>query len=548
MLRRSARVAAVAAGIAAFACVASRGRRDIAPRGPSPAPAILGLDGRPDVRPDAAFADVARKECGACHVPPSPADLPRAAWRQRLHEMARFSLTGVGLPEGRQDTLASLDLVPFIDYFEARAPETLAAPDLWPPIADGPVRFQRHLMGPPGAVPVPIVANTRLLDLDRDGRLEIVVCDMGHGIVLLGKPDRDPSALREIARLANPSHAAMVDLDRDGLQDLLVADVGFFLPEDNEKGAVVWLRADGKGGFEKKILAEKLPRVMDVEAADFDGDGDLDLVVAAFGLHTRGGILLLENRTEDWKEPRFTVTVLDPRPGTIHVSPADLDGDGRLDFVAVIAQQHETVVAFLNRGGSIFERRTVFTAPTPAWGATGIELADLDRDGDLDVLMTNGATLDDPTVKPYHGVRWLENRGAFPFTRHDLAALPGAHRAQAADLDGDGDLDVAVAAFLPDPDGVHSGLTSLGWLEQTSPGVFARHTLQAGPLSHTTLDLGDVDGDGDIDIVTGNFVGFTFVRAGTGTGFGAEGWVELWESLTVPQPRPRGAPAEPRLD
>jgi hypothetical protein len=110
--------------------------------------------------------------------------------------------------------------------------------------------------------------------------------------------------------------------------------------------------------------------VTDVDAADFDGDGDLDLVVAAFGLYTRGGILLLENRTTDWKEPSFVATTLDERAGTIHVPTADLDGDGRTDFVALLAQQHEEVVAFLNRGRAVREK-TVFAARTPAWARPG---------------------------------------------------------------------------------------------------------------------------------------------------------------------------------
>ena len=87
---------------------------------------------------------------------------------------------------------------------------------------------------------------------------------------------------------------------------------------------------------------------------------------------------------------------------------------------------------------------------------------------------------------------------------------------------------MAAAAFLPDPDRTRGSLASLVWLERTAPGVFERHTLQAGQLSHTTLDVGDVDGDGDVDLVTGNFVGFTFAR--TDTGFRADGWVELWEN------------------
>ena len=440
--------------------------------------------------------------------------------------MARFSLTRVGLPPGRDSALARLELGDFVAYFEARAPETLPTPEPWP--APAASRFERRLLSPPGAAPVPIVASTQLLDLDRDGRPEIVACDMGHGLVLVGDPRRPSGELREIAKVPNPARAALADLDRDGLDDLLVADIGFFMPEDHEKGAVVWLRRKADGSYEKRVLAEKLPRVADVQAADFDGDGDLDLVVAAFGLFTRGGILLLENRTSDWKEPQFVPTTLDERAGALHVPTADLDGDGRIDFVALLAQQHEEVVAFLNRGAGQFEKKTIFAARTPAWGSTGIDLVDFDGDGDRDVLMTNGATLDDATVKPWHGVRWLENRVGFPFEPHELAALPGAHRARAADLDGDGDLDVAVAAFLPDPERRHGALASLAWLERKADGTFERHTLQAGQLSHTTLDLGDVDGDGDQDLVTGNFVGFTFAR--TDTGFRAEGWVELWEN------------------
>ena len=95
-----------------------------APRSPA-APGLLGLDGQPDPRPDAAFVDVVRRSARRATSLPAPGDVPRALWKQRLQDMARFSLTRIGLPPGRESALATLDLEPFAAYFEARAPETL---------------------------------------------------------------------------------------------------------------------------------------------------------------------------------------------------------------------------------------------------------------------------------------------------------------------------------------------------------------------------------------------------------------------------------------
>src|SRR5262249_56104040 len=119
-------------------------------------------------------------------------------------------------------------------------------------------------------------------------------------------------------------------------------------------------------------------------------------IVAVFGWRNVGEIVLLENHTTDWNQPDFRPRTLDERHGTIHVPVADLNGDGWPDFVALISQEHEEVVAFLNQKDGTFQKETIWKAPHPAYGSSGIQLVDLDGDGKVDALYSTRDVLQLP--------------------------------------------------------------------------------------------------------------------------------------------------------
>ncbi len=379
-------------------------------------------------------------------------------------------------------------------WFRERAPEKLPLPEQ-PEVASSSLQFRsRELVVPEffqdGPLAVSFVA-----PLSIGGQDGIWISDMRSGVAGLlkvsaddlqnAKPQLNLQLQHKFSNIvANPAAVRDPDLDGNGIPDLVLSDLGSFLPQDHDRGKVVWI-PDGTQSPQNTpvTILENVGRVADLLPLDIDGDGDLDLVVGSFGWHKTGGVYVLYNeRNAETAQIAFRSEKIDERPGTIHVLPADLNQDSRPDFMALISQEHEEITAYLNLESG-FERQVLYEAPDPSWGSSGIQQIDLDQDGDQDLIYTNGDTFDSYVVKPYHGVWFLENTGKLPFVAHHIAALPGVHRAIAHDLDGDGDLDIAAAALLPTASarGVDvSNMHSVVWLEQTTPGTFLRHVISKG--------------------------------------------------------------------
>ena len=351
--------------------------------------------------------------------------------------------------------------------------------------------------------------NVRFQDLDGDGIRELFVHEANNAKITV-LSDCAPTCAEKVFSegLRVPVRSQAVDLDDDGDRDLLVSDIGSLGPSDERVGRVIVLRSDAQRAFVPEVIAEDLGRVVSTEAADLDGDGDQDIVVCEFGHESVGSLFWLEQ-----KDGSFEHRELDPVPGAIHGFPIDIDADADPDIVAVFAQDSERVMLYRNDGGGNFDGELLFAADSVDFGMSGLEPTDLDQDGDVDLLVTNGDYLDtvrfesDDTFPEQHGVAWLENRNG-RFEWHEVLRTPAAYTVRAVDLDGDCDRDLVLGSLVrvdvlpgryrPPP---------LVWLENDGSEAFSVHPIleEAEPLM--SLDIGDLDGDGHPEIAYGSLAG-----------------------------------------
>lgn len=432
--------------------------------------------------------------CGACHAVPRPDVLPKRSWPAVIRAMAEIAqrrMGRVGLSrEQMQDIIA---------LYAGSSPEELP---MLPHIEEtsGTRRFVSRDIGGPS--PLPFITHVNASKVTKSADVELLVCDGAAKQLFLLRQARGRWQQTPVANVEIPVHTQVIDVDADDDPDIVVADLGQLPPLEALTGKLFLLRQVSPGTFEKELLQDNLGRVSDARVLDLDADGDLDIAVAVFGGGDVGEVFWLENTGGNGTVGNYKKRPLLELSGAINISPADLNADGRMDLLTLLAQEHEMIVAFINSGAGTFRQGVIARAPHPMFGSTSMGTSDLDSDGDIDILFTNGDAFDAQTdPKPYHGVQWLENKGALEFVFHEIGRFYGASTAAAGDLDRDGDMDVVVGSWINYWDDPRR--QALVWYENDGQQRFAPRPIANRPAGVASLQLIDVTGDGVLDIVAG---------------------------------------------
>jgi hypothetical protein len=440
--------------------------------------------------------------CGDCHAMPPAESFPKRAWHDEVKRGYAFyyasERTDLDIPV--QDVT--------LRYFTNRAPENLPIRPASGISNEWVDKFDRSEISIP-EINSPAVSFVDFIDLGVGFGKGLLISDMrGGGIYFAAYTENEFASPIRLGQVKNPSALRVLDWDNDGFLDILAADLGSFLPADHQDGRVVWLRqnSDQSKTFEPIILLEGLGRVASLELGDLNDDGRVDLLVAEFGWQSTGSVFWIAR--QDNPTEMSIKHLLDKRSGAIHTPIIDLNGDNKLDIVALISQHHECIDAFINKGNGRFDKETIFVAPDPAYGSSGIELVDMNQDGKIDILYTNGDSFDSFFLKPSHGVRWFENTGRFPFTEHRLGEMPGAHRALAVDIDLDGRNEVISGAFLPRKllrtHAVNEAEGLVLW-KRDDAGNYHRHVLVQSETSYAALCIAETTPALPPLIVVGHF-------------------------------------------
>ncbi len=258
------------------------------------------------------------------------------------------------------------------------------------------------------------------------------------------------------------------DLNNDGFNDLAVVnevatDIRVFLNDG----------AGGYGSFDVLALPDaSVPSPSD--GADFNGDGELDLVVGSAASNTIS--VLLGDGIGDFASIRSFAGLSGGNRG---VTAADFDGDG-WDDIVTSSGSTDILSLFRGRGDGTFDAAT----PIPVGGSSQLAIAsaDANADGILDLFVGdfNG-----------HGRLLLgDGDGGFTTTATSVLSLAGAWMAAAGDVNGDGFADVTFASSFSNGVQVYYSDGAGGFLDEdfVSAGEFG-----------IAMDLGDLDGDGDLD-------------------------------------------------
>ena len=277
----------------------------------------------------------------------------------------------------------------------------------------------------------------------------------------------------------SPNSVFSADFDGDGDEDVLTSSYW--------GNTLVWLEnLDGVGGdFEAHTIASNITTAWGVYAADLDADGDMDAVVSSLSGSTLSwfentdgdGTFILKQATYAYKAN--------------FVMAADMDNDNDLDLIW--SSHTEGEMKWIKNTDGLGTLGMTYNIESNVTRIPGFFPADIDGDGALDIVAAH-------TLESSHGVSWYKNiSGNDNFGPRTLISSAVAYvtSVYAGDIDGDGDMDVVSSSATDDKIAWYENLDGLGTFS-------AQQVLTLTADSAMEVRLADLDGDADLDVVFGS--------------------------------------------
>ncbi len=346
-------------------------------------------------------------------------------------------------------------------------------------------------------------------DLDGDGKADLIVANSGANTITVYRNVSSSGAIVagsfsgsvSFATGTTPAYVKAADVDGDGKPDIIVANSG-------SATISVFRNTTGPGAFTSGSFAAKVDfsvgtSPFDVAIADFDGDGKADIAVPNSGSTT---ISILRN-TSSSGSPSFATAVNCTTGATPKkIFAGDLDGDGKPDL-AVTNNGTATVSVFLNTASagslttSSFAAKVDFTTGTAPWGLTA---ADIDGDGKPELIVANQSS---GTLSVFRNTSTSGaiTSGSFA-AKVDFTTGTSPRDLSVGDFDGDSKVDIGVVNATSATVSVFRNTGTSGSIASGSLAAKADFGTGTSPLG---IAIGDLDLDGKPDIIIANSGGGT---------------------------------------